>query len=133
MPNRQMSSIRIRKNLVLFLSFLPIILTASSCSADNSYLDTHTIINKTDKRLLVTFFRGYPINKVVSQELNQGENLRVEDMVSRPTDIYLITAVDIGSGEKLVYKKFFNLNGLMKLYEMDAEKKGILIRNEDLE
>ena len=83
--------------------------------------------------MLVTFFRGYPINKVVSQELNKGENLRIEDMTSQPTDIYLITAIDLGPGKKLVYKKFVNLEGMMKLYETDTEKKGILIRNEDLE
>ncbi len=106
---------------------------APSCSADNSYLDTHTIINKTDRKLLVTFFRGYPINKVVSQELATGENLRVEDMVSQPAKIYLITAVDLGLEKKLVYKKFVDLDGLMKLYEVDTEKKGILIRTEDIE
>ena len=123
--------LKIRRALLL-ASVLYICLISTEVWAEGSYRDTHTIVNQSDKKLVVTFFRGYPVNKVDSRELQKGERLRIDDMVLRPSDVYLITAHDMQSKGKLVYKRNVDIDGLIKLYELDPDKIGIPIRNEDL-
>jgi hypothetical protein len=131
MLNRQMRSTKLAKVLALLL--LAFALSVGGSYAESSYRDTQTIINKTDKTLLVTFFRGYPINVAENKVLKPGEKLRIDELVSRPADIYLLTAVDLGSlNKKVIYQRCVDMLGLMKLYELDQEKNGIPIRNDDL-
>lgn len=130
MQSHQMFWTRLRAFFVIV--FLVTIYCGASF-AEDSYRDTQAVINRTKKTLMVTLFRGYPVNKVENKVLKPGERLSVEDLVTRPADIYLITAVDCDApNKKIIYQRCVGVMELMKLYELDAEKNSIPIREQDI-